>query len=181
MDLAAYAQIEDIAKIAEKNGIVVPRLRGYRLMRDEVGADFSEMLADAEYDCCKYLCQSKPFWKPNAGWYTLDNYTDYLISYFCPNGSVRWDRIHGKKRRILKFEIKKCKKAIKMQRGTFNKYVGRNDVLYIHSRIGGDNWPYYCDKVVYQPWFLEKVDDCFDSTYCDIYAKIEPYDGKVEE
>jgi len=31
MDLGAYVQIEDLDKIAKENGIVVPRLRGYRL------------------------------------------------------------------------------------------------------------------------------------------------------
>lgn len=23
-------------------------------------------------------------------------------------------------------------------------------------------------------WFLEKVDDSYDSTYCDLYARIKP-------
>ena len=54
----------------------------------------------------------------------------------------------------------------------FNKYVGRKDILYIHARIGGGNWSYYHHRVDKQPWFIEKVDDAFDSTYCDIYAKI---------
>ena len=45
--------------------------------------------------------------------------------------------------------------------------------MYIHSRIGGKNWSHYYKEVVDKEWFLEKVDDCFDSTYCDIYAKIK--------
>ena len=36
----------------------------------------------------------------------------------------------------------------------------------------GRNWSYYCEEVVSQPWFIEKVDDAFDSVYCDIYARI---------
>ena len=28
-------------------------------------------------------------------------------------------------------------------------------------------------KLTEQPWYLERVDDSFDSTYCDIYAKIK--------
>ena len=32
MDLVAYKNIEDLGAIAQKNGIDVPRLRGYRLM-----------------------------------------------------------------------------------------------------------------------------------------------------
>ena len=56
----------------------------------------------------------------------------------------------------------------------WNKYVGRENVLYIHSRIGGTNWDYYNgNELTKQPWFLEKVDNYFDSTYCDIYALIK--------
>ena len=55
----------------------------------------------------------------------------------------------------------------------WNKYAGKENVLYIHSRIGGGNWDYYGgNELSKQPWFLEKVDDCYDDTYCDIYAKI---------
>ena len=46
-------------------------------------------------------------------------------------------------------------------------------MLCIHARIGGGNWSYYDGpELSKQPWFIEKVDDAFDSTYCDIYAKI---------
>ena len=60
------------------------------------------------------------------------------------------------------------------QFSTFNKYVGRKDVLMVHARVGGDNWEFFdCHKTVAtQPWFIEKVDDCFDNTYCDIYCKL---------
>lgn len=45
----------------------------------------------------------------------------------------------------------------------------------IHARIGGtsdtSNWVSYGgpDNIATQPWFLEKVDDNWDPTYCDIY------------
>lgn len=97
-------QIEDIEKIAKDNGIEVPRLRGYRLMKYEKPVNVSKM---------------------------------------------------------------------NKQREIWNKYAGRDDILYIHARIGGNNWPHYHDQVDTKPWFLEKVDDSFDSTYCDIYAKIK--------
>ena len=71
----------------------------------------------------------------------------------------------------MKHRIKEYRKQFE----TFNKYCGRDDVLYIHARIGGGNWPYYDGpELSKQPWFIEKVDDAFDSTYCDIYAKIKP-------
>ena len=113
----------------------------------------------------------------------LSDYTDYLKAYFLVKAKdnegyleykdVRWDRIHGWKRKILKTYIHNEYRRQYKQWEVWNKYVGRDDILYIHARIGGGNWPYYYDKVVDQPWFIEKVDDSFDSTYCDIYAKIE--------
>lgn len=56
----------------------------------------------------------------------------------------------------------------------FNEYCGQDDVLYIHARIGGLNWnDFGGPELEKQPWFLDKVDDPFDSTYCDIYARIK--------
>lgn len=187
MDLYAYTQIERLSKIAELNGINIPRLRGYRLMGEEEAMSqekINELKRDCEIYNTKTLCASVPFWNPNTSIGILCKRTDYLKNYYLIRGDgdhqayigVRWDRIHGWKRRILKFEIKKDKRRIQRQFDIFNKYVGREDVLYIHARIGGNNWAYFGgpDKVTNQPWFLEKVDDCSDSTYCDIYAKIDP-------
>lgn len=57
----------------------------------------------------------------------------------------------------------------------WNKYAGQGDVLYIHSRMGGNNWKSFEGKVelTHQPWFLDRVDDAFDSTYCDFYVRIK--------
>lgn len=184
MDLGAYANIENLDQIAKDNGIDVPRLRGYRLMKDEcivTQESINELLNDVEISTVKDLCQSDPFWNPSSNCSTYSRWTDYLCNYYLDKNkdgdycAVRWNRIHGWKRRILKFEIKKNKRAIRKQYETFNKYVGREDVLYIHARIGGNNWKYFDGptKVANQPWFLEKVDDSYDSTYCDIYAKIK--------
>lgn len=58
----------------------------------------------------------------------------------------------------------------------FNHYVGQEGVYMIHARIGGtgegSNWEYFGgpEEVATQPWFLEKVDDNWDCTYCDIYV-----------
>ena len=46
------------------------------------------------------------------------------------------------------------------------------DILYAHARIGGCNWEYYAEEVLMKPWFIEKCDDPWDSTYCDIYCKL---------
>lgn len=178
MDLGAYAQIEDIEQIAKANGIEVPRLRGYRLMKDEEHVDYSDMFDDIEIKCAESLCESLPFWSLNASCWESSDYTDYLKRYFLEYRDynpirVRWERIHGWKRKTLKLAIHNYKKCIKAQFDTWNKYVGREDILYIHSRIGGNNWPLYSQYVVGKPWFIERVDDGYDSTYCDIYARIK--------
>ena len=176
MDLGAYAQIDRIEEIAKKNGIEVPRLRGYRLMSEQQTIDIKSMFEGVAGTCCCDLIECS--WGANE-WYTLNDRTRYCEDYYTRkvNGGYcvpRWDRIHGFKRKKLKFEIKKQKKAIVKQYETFNKYCGRYDILYIHARIGGGNWSYYRNQVINQPWFIEKVDDAYDSTYCDIYARLEP-------
>lgn len=187
MDLGAYAQIDNLEKIAKDNNIEVPRLRGYRLMKDEKpisSEELKQIMKDCEVDICENLCHAEPFWNANSCISSYDSWTDYLCKYYLieskdENGykrytDIRWDRIHGWKRKVLKFEIKKKKRRIKEQFDMWNKYVGRDDVLYIHSRIGGGNWnDYGGNELSKQPWFLDKVDDYFDSTYCDIYALIK--------
>ena len=182
MDLYAYAQIDDIEEIAKKNGIEVPRLRGYRLMKDEEREAWD--YGNIEVRCAERLCDSIPFWDVNTNESEWSSWTDmkkeqYLIPGVDEYGhkdyvGVRWNKIHGWKRRVLKTYIHNEKRRINKQKEMWNKYAGRDDILYIHTRIGGNNWPYYHDQVDTQPWFLEKVDDSFDSTYCDIYAKINP-------
>lgn len=189
MDLVAYAQIEDLEEIAKLNGIEVPRLRGYRLMKDEKPDAWD--YGNKEVECVEALCEAEPFWDPNSCCSTFDSRTDYLKDFYLEKiidedgykkyTSVRWDRIHGWKRKVLKTFIHNEKRKVEKQRTAWNKYAGRDDVLYIHARIGGGNWPYYHSYVDTQPWFLEKVDDCYDSTYCDIYAKINVNKEKESE
>lgn len=174
MDLKAYAQIEDLEPILKENNIEIPRLRGLDLMVDEKPRIFSkEDMRDLELECAEDLCRSIPFWDPNAGMCEYSDYTDYLCDFYVGKDGIRWDRIHGKKRKVLKTYIHNEKNRHQKQVDVFNKYVGRSDVIRIHARIGGYNWVYFGGvELSRQPWFLEKVDDAFDNTYCDIYAKI---------
>lgn len=178
MDLGAYANIENLAEIAERNNIIVPRLRGYRLMSEEESVNINDLFEGVEVSCVERLCRSQPFWSTRADSYLISDYTDYLKRYYLvgKNGggfNVRWERIHGWKRKTLKTCIHNKKQEIRRQYETWNKYAGKDGFLYIHARIGGGNWPYYFKDVIDKPWFIEKVDDSFDSTYCDIYARIE--------
>ena len=188
MDLLAYVQIEDLDKIAQDNGIVIPRLRGYRLMRDERPLTKEEIDAikkDAEIEALAGLLHAVPFFSPSS---RISNYNDrirriegyYFVTDIDEKGDeyysdIRWDRIHGKKRKALKLKIKKAHRRVEEQYNTWNKYAGREDVLYIHSRMGGGNWEYYDGRreLMSQPWFLDRVDDWWDGTYCDFYAKIK--------
>lgn len=173
MDLYAYAQIDDLEKIAKDNGIEVPRLRGYRLMSDETPMDVKEFCDGVDVDVAKDLCEATPFWSENPHYWSSNDWTDFLKEYYVTNGKIQWHKIHGWKRKVLKTAIHNELVKRKKQAETFNKYVGRKDILYIHARIGGNNWKSYYTAVLNQPWFIEKVDDAFDSTYCDIYAKIK--------
>lgn len=191
MDLGAYVQIDDLGKIMEDNGIDVPRLRGLRLMKDEKPVPDDELKTMAKVEGlrrCADLCRSLPPFNWNACVSELSARTDALIEYYCvlpryASGlinhgdpiDIRWDRVHGKKRKAFKYVIKKAKKEVYQQYEMWNKYAGRSDVLYIHCRLGAGNWDYYkgWDIIESQPWFLDKVEDNFDNTYMDIYAKIK--------
>lgn len=191
MDLGAYAQIDDLSKIMEDNGIDIPRLRGLRLMKDEKPVPDDELKTMAKEEGlrrCADLCQSLPPFNWNSCVSELSDRTDALIEYYCvlpryESGlinhmdpiDIRWDRVHGKKRKAFKYVIKKAKKDVYQQYEMWNKYAGRSDVLYIHCRLGAGNWGYYkgWDIIESQPWFLDKVEDYFDHTYMDIYAKIK--------
>ena len=187
MDLYAYGQIPNLEQIMVDNNISIPRLRGLRLMKDEKPITKEEMddLAKSYglYDCDN-LCRCG--FRPNAGWITMSTYTDMIaekyLEYEEHNGRkmhtqpiyIKWDKVHGKKRKAFKYVLKQSKKRVYNQYKMWNKYCGRDDVLYIHCRLGAGNWfGYDCDTIIKsQPWFLDCVEDSFDGTYLDVYAKI---------
>ena len=187
MDLGAYMNIEELGEIAKNNGIEIPRIRGYRLMENEKPLskeEIKEIQNESAIDVAKGLCEAIPFWRVNPEYHEYSSWTNILKDYYLIKDKdskypeyigIRWDRIHGWKRKILKFEIKKQKKKIQKQYDIWNKYAGVENVLYIHSRMGGWNWKQYDKKndILNQPWYLDRVDDYFDSTYCDFYAKIK--------
>lgn len=177
MDLGAYINISSLEPLLEANGIKdIKRLRGLRLMQCETPVEYTEkdVIKFTRYDV-ENLIRTVP-----GDFIEYSDRTDIKAEYYLyPNKSPRWDRIHGKLRKAIKFCIKKAKKAYTAQLDMFNKYCGRDDVLYIHSRLGGGNWNYYnCNEYLKQPWYLDHIEDAYDSTYCDIYAKIDPNTAK---
>lgn len=185
MNLKAYSQIEDLMPVLQSTGIEIPRLRGLGLMKSEEPVnqtDLNEILHSMEILAVQNLCVSFPAWDFYSCCLEFCPATDRRIKKYMildEDGdpiSIRWDRIHGKKRKAAKYAIKQYKKAAIDNIKVFNKYAGRDDVLFVHARIGGDNWNYFNGPsiVASHPAFLEKVDNYFDSTYCDIYLKIDP-------
>ena len=180
MDLGAFSNIEILNKVMQENGICVPRLRGLRLMSEEEPLSNREIERQARsigLDDCERACESNFVHDPFS--FELSSRTRYLknkyLIYDKDGGlsGINWKAIHGKKRKLFKYNMKMAKRRVCQNLTTFNKYCGQPDILYIHARIGGRNWLTYRKEVEDQPWFIEKVDDPFDSTYCDIYARIK--------
>lgn len=196
MDLVAYMQIDRLDAIAKANGIDIPRLRGYRLMSEvrPVSPDeFDQLFLSCELEVIEELCIADPFWSSvfkcsDQNYRTERAKKRYIQQGFDEDGNrvavgIRWDRIHGWKRRVLKREIKKQKEKAGAQYSLWNKYAGKENVLYIHARIGGKNWDNLPDKnrLLKAPWFLDRIDDCWDNTYCDFYAKLDPEKAPVDD
>lgn len=165
MDLYAYTQINRLEDIAKANGIDVPRLRGYRLMKDEQSVP-EEVLQN--------IIKSETEDTLNR---TARRVTDMIEDFDAEKlKAVRYDvgDLMDFLGRYFSFESR-----LRTQYEVWNKYAGRDDVLMIHSRIGGPTYTYTNkagEEVTYdlrdQPWYLDYAQDAIDSTYVDIYAKI---------
>ena len=179
MDLGAYIQIEDLENIAKKNGIVIPRCRGYRLMKEEEPVDeqtiqeitlsifISEVqdiiTEEKQYGITMYRCMED---QEKLLYFVLDDTG-------CPI-DVNMHNFHGKLRNKLKIRKHLIEKTVRRQWDMWNRYVGKDNILYIHAKQGRTNWSNTTwQNFQKKEWFLEAIDDSFDSCYCDIYAKIK--------
>ena len=185
MDLFAYTQINSLHDILDSTGVDVPRLRGLRLMLEEEPIsddDIAESIHDEQMYVAERVIRSIPKWSTNSdttryGWETDRACRKYLV--YGDDGratAIRWELIHGQHRRNMKHAMKIAKRRVLDSFGTFNRYAGRDDILCVHARIGGRNWGYFNEggAVSGSDAFIEKVDDMFDDTYCDIYLRIDP-------
>ena len=181
MDLGAYVQIGDLQAVADANGISIHRLRGYRLMVEQEPYSVEELQDGIE--CARNVAYERvvssvpPFiLNPECYCFRERMEKKYLIKdAYGHTIGIRWDKIHGRKRKAVKYEVRKYIRNQKTQMGMWNRYAGRDDVLYIHARLGSWSWseikwPDYRKE----PWFLDGCDDTFDQSYCDIYAHIDP-------
>lgn len=183
VDLWAYVQIIKSEKILKEQNIEVPRLRGLRLMKEEELVSQKKIKKMINADILFVVKRIIREYYIGEGCYIENNNPrkDILMykngDTFCPIG-YRWNKIHGKKRKKIKYEIKQIKKEYRKQYDLFNSFVGQ-DVLYVHARIGGDNWNYFEGwKLTKHPDYLGHCDDACDGTYCDLYFKIRKVDEK---
>lgn len=172
MDLYAYKQIENLEYILSELHINIPRLRGLRLMEAEGRVSDEEVQSLIQYlEVYAITDLMESCWSKHEVSERVKQ--KYLECDRDGNPSaVRWENLHGKKRSMAKYHVKKMRNQVFKQYAAFNKYAGRSDVLYVHARIGSDLWDFeYGKQIEEHPAFLEKVDDCFDPTYCDIYLQ----------
>ena len=190
MDLGAYIQIEALESVAEANGIHVSRLRGYRLMRDQKAYTNDELTAGEKYarmHAYEQVLSSAPPFSLNPQCYGRNDKVrrrekKYLIKDSSGHTvGFRINLLHGKRRKAVKYEVKRFVRMQRTQMSIWNRYAGREDVLYIHARLGSWNWSGvqwrgYKKEV----WFLDGCDDIYDPSYCDIYARIDPATAPCE-
>ena len=175
MDLGAYVQIEDLRNLANENGIVVHRLRGYRLMENEkpiTDEEMAKQIRDAELSAVEHAYAARPAGSVSPAWFQYDYEVSMKLNRAIENRSsaeprILWNRIRGRVRKTAKYFTKKYKKAAEEQWALWNEFAGKPGVLYIHSRDAAHLSDYKA-----QPWCLGACLDWFDNTYCDIYAKI---------
>lgn len=187
MDIGAHLAMSDFEPIAKRNNIMVPRTRGYRLMKNEPALTEEEIQAniqaliieEAIYFFNIFGYNNVGYRKKSVG-SLIDKYLVYEAKYNDQHElesitykEVRWENIRGKKKKNFKMIIKKKIKKLMNQIEVWNNYAGKEGILYIHARIGGYNWDYFGgSELEKEDWFIEKVDDQHDPSYCDIYARI---------
>ena len=186
MDLYAYSQIENLEPVLEACNLDIPRLRGLRLMKFSEPTsqeDIDKSIKSAKVTAVKDWLQQHVWgcwcsWKEDKKHPAfIYGYEDWDTEHKCRD-VVDYDfsKVHGKDRKILKFEFKKIAKAYSTEYGLFNKFAGK-DVLYVHARAGGGNRG-WCktNDLRSHPLYLADCDGAFDSTYCDFYFDISGID-----
>ena len=135
MDLYANAQIEKLKGLVESNGIKVPSLRGYRLMKDETP------YAQDEYDKGLRELIATEWWlaaerDPEYRFHSIDEFINGLRPKHIPKGYL--SERTGRRPHTVSFfqQLEETKARWKRQVCLWNRYAGQEEVLYIHSRMG---------------------------------------------
>ncbi len=177
MDLYAYSQIGDLEHLLEENKIDIPRLRGLRLMSDEkiiTDEETNERISEEQKEYAIGWLKQHCDWC----WSSWKEHKRHKSFIYGKNErgervvvDVDFSKVHGRDRKHIKHHWKMIAKRYISQYEVWNKYVGKN-VLYVHARLGSSNWSdYKIDEK--HPMFLERIDDAWDSSYCDIYYDLD--------
>ena len=146
MDLYAYAQIDELEEIMKANDIEVPPLRGIRLMSKET-PECNYIPDNLEFNVLEDWVASDfgrdKVFQVYSSW-TRElikrlSYISKIDDYGDDVRKINWKLLKRKDKKYLKLQVKHRIKEYRKQFETFNKYCGRDDVLYIHARIGGGN------------------------------------------
>ena len=182
MDLYAYSKIDELRKLLDDNNIEIDRLRGLRLMKDEslVTDDEIKGIIDSiwlfrakdwlQQHTLRTWSSDKAGRKHEAFVFAKDDLGGKTVV------AIDLSKVHGSDKKRLKLWRKAISKHVISQYSLFNRFVGKN-VLYVHARQGGGNRAWYPIDTKH-PMYLADVDDCFDSTYCDIYYDLDKADRR---
>lgn len=127
------------------------------------------------------LISSNPRWTLQPYFTMPKNKEKYVHKYIHSDGKeeyVHWNRIHGKHRKIVKFECKKEKKKIRDGILTFNHFAGREDVMCIRVDTShSENGKGFLYQIKSLPYFLTMNpsyrNEAFSSSIYDIYLKVD--------
>ena len=157
----------------------------FLIMKEETKISLEEVdqiMKKQEVMIIDRLLSSNPRWTLQPYFTMLKNKEKYVHKYIhfdSKEEHVRWDRLHGKHRKIAKFECKKEKKKIKDGILAFNHFAGRDNVMCIrvdsNHLEGGKGLLYQIESL---PYFLTMnpsyENEAFSSNIYDIYLKVNP-------
>lgn len=174
-------EIRTVFDIFETTGVAVPGIRSICVMKEEEKISLSEIdrvMKREEVFIIDDLLSSYPRWTIHPYYTRPKNKEKYVHKYIHSSEEeayVRWDRIHGKHRKIAKFECKKEKKRAKEAAGVFNKYVGKDDVICVYvfpqNRSDKEEW---IKQIKSELSFLEINTDYDDPCIYNVYLKVDP-------
>ena len=147
MDLYATGQMRDnnLDKVLEEQGIKIPSIRGVRIMADE------DYVSDKDIEkSCRYVyCKTKKLFTPDRYWHPA---TD---------------------KRQARALARRSSRIAYRQLTAYNKHVKEKGVWMVHARVSDNSWIANGGRdIEKQPWFIERVKDGMDATYCDIYVRV---------
>lgn len=169
--------------ILQTAGVSIPG--EFLIMKEETKISLEEVdqiMKKQEVMIIDRLLSSNPRWTLQP-YFTMpknkEKYVHKYIHFDSKEEHVRWDRLHGKHRKIVKFECKKEKGKIRDGILTFNHFAGREDVMCIRVDTShSENGKGFLYQIESLPYFLTMnlsyENEAFSSNIYDIYLKVNP-------